>query len=161
MVFVYIFHLVPPFKMWCIPLLASCGHARKHRSPHRPTNSPKPQFPPRPPISTEPRNPQKNCPLFGPNFPAELRIKIYEAVLGDSDQFMHIVPFDDQSNRVGRRRCDNTNGYELPTFQHSCFGAVLTPNKLSHYQEFEFWSCDRLLALLLTCHRMWVCIPFW
>jgi hypothetical protein len=118
------------------------------------TNPPKPQWLPRPPISTEPRNPQKTCPFFRPNFPAELRIKIYEAVLGDSDRFMHVIPFDDQSNRVGRRRCDNIHGDELPTWQHSCFGNVLTANKLSSRQRYEFWSDDRLLAFLLTCHRM-------
>jgi hypothetical protein len=129
---------------------------KPRQSSQRPqrTNPPKPQWPPRPPISIEPRNPQKSCPLFSPNFPAELRIKIYEVVLGDSDRFMHVIPFDDQSNRVGRRRCDNFHDDKLPTWQHSCFGRELSPNKHSCRYCFEFYSDDRLLAFLLTCHRV-------
>jgi hypothetical protein len=139
--------------MWCLRLFSGSD---KHRRSARtlPVTPPKPHYPPSPPISTELRNPQKECPLFSPNLPAELRIQIYEAVLGDSDRLMHVIPFNDHSNRVGRRRCDNTNPCDGPTWQHSCFGIVLSPNKHSslHYRVFE--SDDQLLALLMTCHRM-------
>jgi hypothetical protein len=129
---------------------------KPRRGPKRPQrkNPPKPHWPPHPPISTKSRNPQQECPLFSPNFPAELRIKIYEAALGDSDRFMHVIPFDDESNRVGRRRCDNTHDGELPTWQHSCFGRKLAPDKRTCWHGCEFWSEDRLLAFLLTCHRV-------
>jgi hypothetical protein len=143
--------------VWCILAMGQTKKRDKRWSPPQIRNPPKPHYPPRPPISTEPRNQQRECPLFSPNFPAELRIKIYEAALGDSGRFMHVLPFDDQSNRVGRRRCDNIHESGGPTFQHSCFGRWLTPDKLYCERIFEFHSDDRLLALLLACHRMYVC----
>jgi hypothetical protein len=141
--------------VWCM-----IGHSQRKRERRRlarsamDRNPPKPHYPPRPSISTEPRNPQRQCPLFSPNFPAELRIQIYEAVLGDPNRFMHVIPFNDHSNWVGRRRCNNTNARDGPTFQHSCFGIVISSNRLSTQQMSVFESDDQLLALPLTCHRM-------
>lgn len=86
-----------------------------------PKNLPKLQYPPRPPISQDQRKEQVECPLFNPNFPAELRLIIYEAILGDEHRLMHVIPFDDQSNYVGRKRCIDTE-CEGPTWQHRCFG---------------------------------------
>ncbi|KAF2463883.1 uncharacterized protein BDR25DRAFT_272402 [Lindgomyces ingoldianus] len=120
-----------------------------------PTNSPKPQAPLRPPISREPRNEQTKCPLFSPNFPAELRISIYEAVLGDRHRFMHVIPFDDESNRVGRRRCEDM-ACEGPTWQHKCFGTWLERRRSSRKRKFTFHSSDQILALLLSCHRIYL-----
>ncbi|KAF2803252.1 uncharacterized protein BDZ99DRAFT_399750, partial [Mytilinidion resinicola] len=50
--------------------------------------------PSKPPISLYPRHEQTQSPLFGKLFAAELRIFIYEAVLGDLIRPMHIVPHD-------------------------------------------------------------------
>lgn len=138
--------------LWLFRSLRS--NRRAQRPP--PTNSPKPQAPLRPPISQEPRNEQTKCSLFSPNFPAELRISIYEAVLGDRHRFMHVIPFDDQSNRVGRRRCEDT-ACEGPTWQHKCFGTWLERQGSSRKRNFTFHSSDQMLALLLSCHRMCVC----
>ncbi|KAF1962962.1 hypothetical protein CC80DRAFT_461435 [Byssothecium circinans] len=140
--------------MWCLFLFRSRRSSRRTRHPP-PTNPPKPQAPLRPPISQEPRNEQTKCPLFSPNFPAELRISIYEAVLGDQDRFMHVIPFDDESNRVGRRRCEDT-ACKGPTWQHRCFGTWLERQGSSRIRKYTFHSSDQLLALLLSCHRIYL-----
>jgi hypothetical protein len=151
-----LFYLSPIVEMWCLRLFGGSNNKRRSPPPW-PKNSPKAQAPSRPPISTKPRNPQKECPLFSPTFPAELRLKIYEAAIGNPDRYMHVIPFDDQSNRVGRRRCDNIHESGGPTFQHSCFGQWLTSDKLYSQRIYEFWSGDRILALVTVCHRMYVC----
>lgn len=154
-----------PFNLACLEmclyiLCLCCGNYNKRWRPRPLPRKPlKPDVPQRPPISLEPRSLQEQCPLFGPRFPAELRVKIYEAALGVLDRLLHIIPFDDQSNRVGRRRCEDT-AYGGPTSQHRCLGTWLSPKRTSRTRVFEFWPEDRLLACLLTCHRMCVYISF-
>ncbi|KAF2681458.1 hypothetical protein K458DRAFT_309321, partial [Lentithecium fluviatile CBS 122367] len=63
-------------------------------------NHRKPKDRPKPPISLQPRNQQSQSPLFGPQFPAELRVIIYESVLGHPTRLMHVVPFDDYSKPI-------------------------------------------------------------
>ncbi|EAT79525.1 hypothetical protein SNOG_13198 [Parastagonospora nodorum SN15] len=82
------------FTICCSTFFQPTGR-RRDRSRLLPRNPPKRQHPPRPPISQEMRNEQAECPLFSPNFPAELRLSIYEAVLGDQHRLMHVIPFDD------------------------------------------------------------------
>jgi hypothetical protein len=139
----------------CFPLLF--GGCKRDRVRSLPTNPPKPRFLPRSPTSQELRNEQAECPLFSLKFPAELRLSIYEAVLGDMHRFTHVIPFDDKSNRVGRRRCKDT-ACEGPTWQHTCFGAWLSDDGSTRNQEYTFYSRDQLLNLLLSCHRMSVCL---
>lgn len=144
------------FTMCC--LLGSQRSSRRNnrRAPRSfPKTTPKPPASLRPPISNELRNVQPNCPLFSPNFPAELRIRIYEDVLGDRHRVTHIIPFDDQSNRVGRRRCTDAS-CSGPTWQHKCFGTWLEDQGSSRKRTFTFYSSDQLLALPLSCHRMCV-----
>ncbi|KAF2635432.1 hypothetical protein P280DRAFT_473832 [Massarina eburnea CBS 473.64] len=114
----------------------------------------KPQVPPKPPISLELRNQQAQSPLFGSWFPAELRIAIYEAVLGDLTRLTHIVPFSDGSERVGRRRCLDT-GCEYPTWQHRCFDKWWIRRGNGARREVVVWSSDKLLSMLLSCHRIY------
>ncbi|KAH4227128.1 hypothetical protein HBI06_105060 [Parastagonospora nodorum] len=137
----------------CFPLLF--GGCKRDRVRSLPTNPPKPRFLPRSPISQELRNEQAECPLFSPKFPAELRLSIYEAVLGDMHRFTHVIPFDDKSNRVGRRRCKDI-ACEGPTWQHTCFGAWLSDEGSTRNQEYTFYSRDQLLNLLLSCHRIYL-----
>ena len=127
--------------------------SKRRRTPQDPSNPPKPKYHARPPISHEPRNQQVQCPLFSPSFPAELRIQIYKAALGDDERFMHVIPFDDKSYRVGRQRCIDADS-QRPVWQHECLGTELLNGGTSRRQKFEFWADDRLLALLVTCHRM-------
>ncbi|KAF1954804.1 hypothetical protein CC80DRAFT_549985 [Byssothecium circinans] len=129
--------------------------SKPRRTPQPPSNPPKPRYRARPPISRKPRNQQVQCPLFNPSFPAELRIQVYEAALGDNERLMHVIPFDDNSNRVGRQRCKDTNSERL-VWQHECFGTLLLNGGSSRRRQFEFWADDRLLALLLTCHRIYL-----
>ncbi|KAH3914110.1 hypothetical protein HBH56_098890 [Parastagonospora nodorum] len=142
------------FTICCSTFFQPTGR-RRDRSRLLPRNPPKRQHPPRPPISQEMRNEQAECPLFSPNFPAELRLSIYEAVLGDQHRLMHVIPFDDQSNRVGRRRCIDT-AFEGPTWQHKCFGTWLERETSSRRRDYTFYSCDRYLALVLSCHRIYL-----
>jgi hypothetical protein len=129
---------------------------KKRRSVPPIVNPRKPQAPLRPPISLQLRNEQAQCPLFSSRFPAELRVSIYEALLGDAERLMHIIPFDDSSGRVGRRRCADAES-EGPTWQHKCFGTYLHMNGSARKRQMTFESNDKLMALLLSCHRMYVC----
>lgn len=131
---------------------------RRERRHYIPRSPPKPVAPQRPPIPLEPRGEQAQSPLFGPHFPVELRIIIYEAVLGDPNRLMHIVPYDDGSRYVGRRRCRDWTANDLPTWQHRCFGTfIITHGHVrARRRETMFGSGDWLLALLLSCHRMYV-----
>ena len=127
----------------------------------RPRQCAKPQIPPavqRPPISQQLRNPQTQSPLFGSNFPAELRLMVYEAVLGDAERLMHVIHFRDGSNRVGRQRCEDveSNG---PTWQHRCFGTYMTDNGNTLRRRHVFKTNDSFMAILLSCHRMYVLSP--
>jgi hypothetical protein len=106
------------------------------------------------PISPQLRNKQSQAPLFSLNFPAELRLAIYEAVLGDQYRLMHIIPFDDGSGSVGRQRCEDEDCAN-PTWQHKCFGTWLEINGSALVRARTFPSQDKLLALLLTCHRVY------
>ena len=108
------------------------------------------------PISLQLRNEQVQSPLFSSNFPVELRLGIYEAVLGDQSRLMHIIPDDDGSGSVGRQRCEDPD-CDNPTWQHRCFGIWLEQNGSTRVRQRTFPSQDKLLALLLTCHRMYVC----
>lgn len=152
------------FKCGCL----SFSNGRPSRETRRslitlPKNVSKPQLPPGPPISRTARNEQVSCLLFKPDFPLEMRNMIYEAVLGDPNILMHIIPFEDGSNRVGRRRCyppDYDGGYGRGPRRHICYDDYLRslyycePPKL--VEEYEAHCRDQLLALVLTCHRMYV-----
>ncbi|ORY11550.1 hypothetical protein BCR34DRAFT_325393 [Clohesyomyces aquaticus] len=142
---------------FCFPGLLCClffPAPRKQRGTPMKRNPKKLYFPRKPPVSLEPRNEQTQSWLFGSRFPAELRIAIYEAVLGDPNLLMHIIPFDDFSERVGRQRCEDAESAG-PTWQHTCFGTRLEINPASIVRKSEFWSDDKLLALLLSCHRIY------
>jgi hypothetical protein len=148
----------------CLALLdlafCCCCCMRRPRGRHQPTdldldmptNPPKPNFPRRTPISLQPRNEQTQSPFFSRNFPAELRVVIYEAVLGDSSRLTHIIPFNDGSGYVGRRRCEEPS-FSGPTWQHKCFGAYQS-NDRARWGTFD--SDDNLLSIILSCHRMYV-----
>ncbi|KAH3964650.1 hypothetical protein HBH70_126260 [Parastagonospora nodorum] len=140
------------FTICCSMLFQPTGR-RRDRSRLLPRNPPKRQYSPRPPISQELRNEQAKCPLFSPNFPAELRLSIFEDVLGDKHRLMHVIPFDDQSGYVGRQRCIDT-ACEGPTWQHKCFGVWLSGS--SRRRVYTFNSRSQLLALLLSCHRIYL-----
>lgn len=110
--------------------------------------------PPKSLISLQPRNEQAQSPLFGARFPAELRIIVYETVLGDPSRLLHLILFNDETGRVGHRRCED-QAHAGPTWQHRCFGTYLTMGISGRAVETFFYSNDKLLALLLSCHRMY------
>lgn len=78
----------------------------------------------------------------------ELRIIVYQAVLGDLARYTHIFQLLDGSGLIGHVRCYDVQSL-FPTWQHKCFGyrreGQLTVLKLVPRSE------DKLLALLLTC----------
>lgn len=100
---------------------------------------------------------QHQSPLFG-KLSAELRILIYEAVLGDPVRPMHIVPCNDWDvvpvkQLVAHQRCiDMDSAY--PMWQHKCFLWYMEDG----HQTLQNRPCstDKLLALLLSCRRMYV-----
>lgn len=132
--------------------MGNTASANRHRNPRRLEPS-KPQGPKYPPIPHTPRNPQTACPLLRPRFPLELRLAIYEAVLSDPTRLMHIVPFTDGSNRIGRRKCLVPES-EQPTMQHKCFGRWLVNGGAELREIFTFDEWDQQLGLVLSCHQM-------
>ncbi|PVI01624.1 hypothetical protein DM02DRAFT_561213 [Periconia macrospinosa] len=76
--------------------MGNTASARRRRHPPRRREPSKPHQPTDPPILQTPhRNPQTACPMFGPRFPLELRLLIYEAVFSDPKRLMHVIPFID------------------------------------------------------------------
>lgn len=121
--------------------------------------SPKPRAPPCSPIDPNPRISQFQLTLFSPHFPVQLRLQVYELVLGDITRLMHIIPFDDGSNRLGRRRCGDVN-IKAPTWQHRCFETWVQRERSARVRQQSFRSSDRLLALCLSCRMMFVMLYF-
>jgi hypothetical protein len=108
-------------------------------------------------------NPQLQSPLFG-KLSAELRILIYQYVLGDPERYMHIcfnmrqTEFDKRVRPVAHFRCIDMDS-PFPTWQHACFGQTLKDTP--HYfpvQRVITETDDKLLALLLTCRLMCVLV---
>ncbi|KAF2751433.1 hypothetical protein M011DRAFT_114279 [Sporormia fimetaria CBS 119925] len=111
-------------------------------------------------------NPQLDCVLF--NLTPELRIMIYQAVLTDPSQFLHIVlnkysSYPDERPRKLRKArsvahywCEDLES-PFPTWQHSCYGESIhltaTANGFVYRPVTE--TEDRLLALLLSCRRVY------
>ncbi|KAF2728671.1 hypothetical protein EJ04DRAFT_90986 [Polyplosphaeria fusca] len=115
---------------------------------------------PRPPPSTTalshgPVHDQMQSPLVG-RLPKELRIVIYEIVLGD-DRLTHIDPYRDNSEdrleRAGHRRCVEEDSL-FPTWQHCCFApwSLWGTKCLSNRHP----SNDHLTSLLKTCRLIYV-----
>ncbi|KAF1999856.1 hypothetical protein P154DRAFT_522939 [Amniculicola lignicola CBS 123094] len=116
-------------------------------------------FPP-PPMSH-----QEQSPLFA-QLCIEIRLLIYEAVLGDPQRYMHI-----RSNIRHRRkqkkqkrpertvahfRCTDMES-PFPTWQHKCFGEEwrVDPGRWSGVAIARTETDDKLLALLLTCRLIY------
>ncbi|KAF2653294.1 hypothetical protein K491DRAFT_718128 [Lophiostoma macrostomum CBS 122681] len=116
-----------------------------------PKNPRKPKYRRKPPISLQPRNEQIQSLLFGPRFPAELRVVIYEHVLGDSSRLMHIIAYKDSSGYVGRRRCEDVD-FAGPMWQHDCFKSYHSKDPA---RQGTFDSEDNLLSIILSCHRIY------
>ncbi|KAF2492917.1 hypothetical protein BU16DRAFT_564219 [Lophium mytilinum] len=130
---------------------------KKRKKPKKPRLRPgmvPPQVhaPLKPPITLSPCHDQAQSPLFGKRFPAELRIAIYEAVLGDPVRLMHIVPHEDGSKRVGHRRCIELD-CPYPTWQHKCFGKYEDERGMHHRRTPQ--THDKLLSLLVSCRLIY------
>lgn len=136
---------------WIYKRLGGGRHAGRPRR----TNPPRPPAPRRPPIALHPRHDQLQSPLFSTGFSAELRILIYEAVLGDPVRPMHIVPYEDGSKRVGHYRCEDM-GSPYPTWQHKCFGIWHDEVRRARCYRPMPYTNDEMLAFLLSCRLMYV-----
>lgn len=100
---------------------------------------------------------QLQCPLFE-KLSAELRLFIYEFVLGDHTRLLHICKNLDSRRSVAHYRCTDTDS-PYPTWQHACFGEerIVVPGKYSSlHSRANTETDDNLISLLLTCRRMYV-----
>lgn len=111
--------------------------------------------------------------LFG-KLSIELRIIIYELVLGDPKRFLHIClnrgKKAKKHRKVAHWRCDEMDiqrhepmNSPCPTWQHWCFGDHPIIDRQAHHHDMfnphrrEITVTeDQLIAILLSCRRMYV-----
>jgi hypothetical protein len=104
---------------------------------------------------------QLQSPLFG-RLSAELRVSIYEAVLGDPERFLHIClnKKNKKMRRVAHWQCTEMDS-PFPTWQHYCFGGEPSldeegrPTGRLKFRPITITD-DQLLAILLSCRIMYV-----
>lgn len=110
---------------------------------------------------------QFQSPLFG-KLSVELRLIIYELVLGDPERFLHLClnrgEEAKENRKVAHWRCDEMDS-PFPTWQHWCFGDHPLIDGEAHYDHMYnpprrkiTVTEDRLIEILLCCRRMYVAI---
>ena len=84
--------------------------------------------------------------------PPEIRERIYQEVLADPDRVIHITLLHE---RMGHVRCWGESDELQLNWQHPCWGQEHESGVHNKWGEFERPQ-QNLLALLRSCHRMYV-----
>ncbi|KAF2855527.1 hypothetical protein T440DRAFT_550918 [Plenodomus tracheiphilus IPT5] len=125
------------------------GSVARMPKPRNDDGTPRAALPAATPLS------QLEPPLFG-KLSAELRVAVFEYVLGDEVLPLHVVPYDDRSGRVGYQRCYDGD-CRLPMWQHRCFGwwqgTDESDTQVCHM--VGGWNREKLLALSMTCRAIY------